>query len=179
MGNLTQGGGASSSPEPVVIFEGDISAQTVADRVIDLNFDLPETGRLYFTGDTAQIDDTGSQIVVDTPGKKLLTFGDIFLADLIENTGITEAQAALADWEPFPNIPLYSPGLVDYSTNVADEEGDGVFAAATNYGVFIARIVNASNEIIQNKLAFKIGSEWSASANRIRDLAPLKIRWIP
>ena len=69
-----------------VIFEGDVSAQVAADRVIDLNFDLPATGTLEFVGDTAQIDagsdDNPDAVVSDVPGNNVVVFGTLRCADL-------------------------------------------------------------------------------------------------
>ena len=163
------------SNTPQVIFEGDVSAQVAADRVFDLNFDLPATGKLFFTGDTAQIDTTGSQVVADIEEKKLLTFGEIYCEDLTRNPGITEAQARNVVWTEHANMPLFNGGVYD-DTPPGDEEGANAFSS--NSGIFIARVIDGSGEIIPNRLAVKIGVE-HASANNMKDLAPLKIRWIP
>ena len=153
------------SNEPRVIFEGDVSAQTAAHRVLDLNFDLPMTGMLEFVGDTASLD---SDPQIDTPGKNIISLGTIRCSDLQGLAPITEAQAILTNWRPFQKIPLYSDGLRDTSS-VVDEELD-----SPNFGgnaLWIARIS-------QTKIGAGIGRDFAMGENLHRDLAPLIIRWI-
>ena len=156
----------AASPEPQVIFEGDVSAQTAADRVLTLNFPLPSTGVLEFVGDTAQIDGA----VSDTPGRNLLMLGTIRCSDLQGLVPITEAQAQTDDWAAFNKIPLREIGLYD-STSPIDEEGENV--TGSRAALWINHITGDAG-----KLAARVGRENQTVANH-RDLAPLTIRWIP
>ena len=168
------GGGELVSPTPRIIFEGDVSAQDETQRVINLTENLPATGRLYFTGDTAQIDTVNSQVVVDTPEKKLLTFGEIYCDDLTRNPGLTVVQAQENNWNTFANLSLYNAGIYDPDSLIDEEGADSV---SSNTGIYIARVKNTAGEIVPNQLAVKLGYENNATSN-IRDLAPLKIRYI-
>ena len=164
-------GGTLVAPTPQVIFEGDVSAQTAADRVITLNFPLPETGRLHFTGDTASLD-VDPQL--DTVGKNILIFGEIYCEDLQSVPVTTEAQlpalsgGANGSWNDFPLIPLYHLGVRD-SSNPANEDAS---PSTSGVGIFVVRIS-------ATKLGVKIGKTQQTPNNQYRDLAPLKIRWIP
>ena len=163
MGNLTQGGSASASPEPVVIFEGDISAQTAADRVLTLNFDLPETGWLFVTGDTAQLD-TDPQI--DTPGRDLIPFPMFPCFALHRIPGITEAQAQEVVWTTYPKVALGQLTLSQFPAETSESSPYGV-------GIYLSRITGEAR-----KLGAKVGNPSQSNAT-IFDYSPLTIYWIP
>ena len=168
MGNLTQGGGASASPEPVVIFEGDISAQTAAHSVLTLEFDLPTTGVLEFVGDTASLD---SNPVLDTPGIDLVPLGTIRCSDLQGLPGITEAQAQLVNWVSYRKVYLENTTILDSAPQ--EESAIQSPPGFRRAGLFVCPITSSLR-----KLACKLGFVNGSSIWTI-DFAPLIIRWIP
>ena len=157
---------AAASPVPITIFEGDVSAQVAADRVLDLNFDLPSTGVLEFVGDTASLD---ADPQLDTVGVRLVSFGSVRCSDLQGLPGITEVQAERVDWETYPAILVVATALFNAGTTEEVIET----LATRSVGLYSSKIIGDAG-----KLALKLGYSHITSTN-IKDLAPIIIRWIP
>ena len=157
---------AAISPEPQLLFEGDISAQRQDDKVLDLNFDLPMTGSLEFVGDTASLD---SDPASDTEGVDLVPLGTIRCSDLQGLAGITEAQAQNYNWQAYQKVFLPMIELVHQTA----EESPAGNPTLIRFGLWIAPITDEAS-----KLALQIGRV-NQTSSFAPDFAPLKIRWIP
>ena len=157
---------AAASPVPITIFEGDVSAQVAADRVLDLNFDLPSTGVLEFVGDTASLD-VDPQL--DTEGLDVIPLGTIRCSDLQRIPVMTDTQAVAASWASLPKIYLASRAIIDPGTTA-----ESIVDSSSNSqaGLWVARVAS------DNMLPVKIGHDFQNSLG-MKDLAPLIIRWIP